>query len=275
MIISIVEKESGLFLTALVSFWIFTGVGILVDLLRNRKEQAERKAIEAVFYGLIFIISLFIYTCLKYTAVAEGNYHRILADIEKPVFLLVSSFHPGAEILSFFYEHVWLALNFIPPFLIVFSHRSRRRFFVTFYLLYLSSAAIYILFPVKSPVFEFSFKNLPQDVALFHSLTANDTLFLKQHGYVSRFPLYADTAFPSLHVAYTFLIYLIAPEKLKLPAFFLYLVIFAGSVLLGFHYLSDGIAGTALTLFAWKIAGEIDEKIDSLAGRKVFKKLFD
>lgn len=66
------------------------------------------------------------------------------------------------------------------------------------------------------------------------------------------------SAMPSLHVAGALWIALVirafAP-KLALLGFVYFGAIFVGSVLLGWHYFVDGVAGATIALFAWYLAG--------------------
>lgn len=66
------------------------------------------------------------------------------------------------------------------------------------------------------------------------------------------------TAMPSMHVALAFLFYLGMRHINKRASYFFgafCVLIFIGSVHLGYHYAVDGYASIALTLIVWKLAG--------------------
>jgi len=65
------------------------------------------------------------------------------------------------------------------------------------------------------------------------------------------------SAVPSVHVAISLWIYLAARElapKAALPAFLYFLLVWIGSVQLGWHYASDGLAGAVGMLAVWPLA---------------------
>ena len=66
------------------------------------------------------------------------------------------------------------------------------------------------------------------------------------------------SAMPSLHVAIALWIALVVwayRPRLFLLAFFYFVLILVGSVLLGWHYAVDGFAAIAISLLAWHLAG--------------------
>jgi hypothetical protein len=65
------------------------------------------------------------------------------------------------------------------------------------------------------------------------------------------------SAVPSVHVAMSLWIYLAAREiapRAALPAFLYFLLVWIGSVQLGWHYASDGLAGAVGMLAVWRLA---------------------
>lgn len=66
------------------------------------------------------------------------------------------------------------------------------------------------------------------------------------------------SAFPSLHVATSFLVAIYATHcrsKLAIPAWIFAAGILLGSVVLAWHYVVDGYAGAVLAVLIWKMAG--------------------
>lgn len=73
------------------------------------------------------------------------------------------------------------------------------------------------------------------------------------------------SALPSMHVAVSLWIFLaartMAPRAAK-PAFLYFLLVWLGSVQLGWHYASDGLAGALGMLAVWKMAGTVQRILE-------------
>lgn len=102
------------------------------------------------------------------------------------------------------------------------------------------------------------------------ALIAQDLLwqsYLEGRGVVS-----GISAMPSMHVATSCLLFLCArasgPHWLSWSCAAFGVVIFAGSVMLGWHYAVDGYAGILIALLAWWLAGRLAEARFSGAGRR-------
>lgn len=77
------------------------------------------------------------------------------------------------------------------------------------------------------------------------------------------------SAFPSLHVAGTAWVAIVVStylQPLKWLAWAYFILLMIGSVLLGWHYAIDGIAGTLLALAAWKLTAWSAKQAVSVAG---------
>jgi hypothetical protein len=75
------------------------------------------------------------------------------------------------------------------------------------------------------------------------------------------------SALPSIHVAISLWMYLAArgnARKLALPAFLYFMLIWVGSVQLGWHYAVDGLAGAIGMLAVWLLA----KAVQAISGRK-------
>jgi hypothetical protein len=71
------------------------------------------------------------------------------------------------------------------------------------------------------------------------------------------------SAVPSIHVAISLWIFLMARTivpRAALPAFFYFVLIWIGSVQLGWHYASDGLAGALGMLAVWQLARVIQNR---------------
>jgi hypothetical protein len=72
------------------------------------------------------------------------------------------------------------------------------------------------------------------------------------------------SAVPSVHVAISLWIYLAAREiapRAALPAFLYFLLVWIGSVQLGWHYASDGLAGAVGMLAVWSLARTVQNQL--------------
>ena len=77
------------------------------------------------------------------------------------------------------------------------------------------------------------------------------------------------SAVPSVHVAMSLWIYLAAREiapRAALPAFLYFLLVWIGSVQLGWHYASDGLAGAVGMLAVWRLARIIQIRLGKRRG---------
>lgn len=66
------------------------------------------------------------------------------------------------------------------------------------------------------------------------------------------------SAMPSIHVAISLWMWLVARDlcpRVSIPAFLYFVLVWLGSVQLGWHYVSDGIAGVIGMLAVWSLAG--------------------
>jgi hypothetical protein len=75
------------------------------------------------------------------------------------------------------------------------------------------------------------------------------------------------SALPSMHCATAFLYFLMFGRTsiLRAVTFGYFLVILFGSVILGWHYLIDGLMGAAVAFTCWKICGHIADRLCSTA----------
>ncbi|WP_022846784.1 phosphatase PAP2 family protein [Desulfurobacterium sp. TC5-1] len=258
ILVSFIRKGSSVFVLSILLFFTIGMSTCFVDMLRDDWKGLDRKAKESLFFGVLFITTVWIYMAVKYYVSGYVQYSSLIPDIERSLFIRVKtifSFLP-AGFLSYVYENIWGKLHLLPPVLIALSVKNRKKFFFAFSFMYFAAAICHILLPTRSPVFCYPdlFKNLPDVTAKIHAESAVDTLFIIKHKTLPGFPTLADIAFPSLHVGYAFLLFLVSGKRIKPIAFVFYTLIVAGSIILGFHYVSDCVVGTLLAYTGWKLA---------------------
>jgi len=142
----------------------------------------------------------------------------------------------------------------------------RTRFVNANVALWIIGAWLYVAFPALDPCYRFPSVWVPLSAYLQQTQTFQRLLmqnYLNFHQFVAGRPapvnlLFGLSAFPSLHVAYAFLVFLFmrraAPRARILFAVFT-LIILIGSLVTGWHYLVDAIAGIALAaLCYWTFA---------------------
>lgn len=139
------------------------------------------------------------------------------------------------------------------------SKRLRIGFTNSNTLMWISGAWLYVLLPSLGPAYRFPDLWLPLAASLPHTqelqriLMNNYQIVLRG----TRQPvniLYGIAAFPSLHVAFEVLVYLWM-RRVWRPGEILFalftVIIFIGSVVTGWHYLIDSIAGLVLAIACW------------------------
>jgi hypothetical protein len=84
------------------------------------------------------------------------------------------------------------------------------------------------------------------------------------------------SAMPSLHVGFAFLYFLRARKAVwRVVAFVYFLIIFVGSVHLGWHYADDGIFAAAGTWLIYAATGLVGQRRPSRAGRMPLSSVAD
>lgn len=190
------------------------------------------------------------------------NFERMICFGYEPSFFLLTLFSAPAmlRVIDWTYANVFFAsLNIVGIFI---ASSPDRRLRVTFMnsntLLWLTGAWLYVAMPALGPAYRFPEVWLPLAPLLVrtqtfqHLLMSNyEALQASIRGAPAR-PieiLFGVAAFPSLHVAFQTLAFLWMRRLTKwggvvFGAFAVF--IFIGSIVTGWHYLVDGIAGAAL-----------------------------
>lgn len=178
--------------------------------------------------------------------------------------------HPYiVTVINGFY-HAWALLLYFILFLACFSRsqmHARNTFLFAFILTWVVGGNLLAtVFSSGGPVYYEllgygdRFAPLMQKLAASHEISpvmALDVQAMLWRGYIGEGPFMGISALPSMHVASTMVLTLYAFTYARwagvvMTVFALIIVI--GSVLLGWHYLVDGIAGAAIAVLCWLLA---------------------
>ncbi len=144
------------------------------------------------------------------------------------------------------------------------SRRLRIAFTNSNTLMWLVGAWLYVLTPSLGPAYRFPQVWLPLSATLANTQELQRIL-MTNYQMVLRFArgvnqpvniLYGIAAFPSLHVAFEVLVYLWVRRVWRLGAVLFVVftgIIFLGSVVTGWHYLIDSIAGVVLAMICYAV----------------------
>ena len=145
--------------------------------------------------------------------------------------------------------------------------RQKSRILVAYFLLFALIVFGQYAFSSAGPIFyaQFGFGNRFQHIPLQHWVSAARGYLIHDHLTVGGDPGGGISAWPSFHVAgalWTAQVWYAWNRRLGLFGFAWFAIILIGSVLLGWHYAVDGIAGILMAVGAWAVAPRI-------VGRKV------
>ena len=177
--------------------------------------------------------------------------------------------HPYALTLFNLAYGGWLILMYFAVFVACFTYvnpAARNSFLVAFVLTWgVGGNLLATIFASVGPVFYAplglgeTFVPLMDYLRSMHMVSPNLSLNVQDQlwaGYASGNPMAGISAFPSMHVASSTLLMIYAFSYARLAgilmAVFLSLIMI-GSVVLGWHYAVDGIAGALIAWVAWKI----------------------
>jgi hypothetical protein len=177
-----------------------------------------------------------------------------------PNIFFLTLFGGALRFFDFTYANVFLASIWFAGiyFLSDPDRRVRIGFMNSNTLLWIVGAWLYVLVPSLGPAYRFPqiwiplAAMLPETQALQRILMHNYQNIFRAGAPIN--VLYGVAAFPSLHVAFEFLVWLWL-RKLWKPGAILFaifsVIIFIGSIVTGWHYLIDAIAGLALALLCF------------------------
>lgn len=266
------------FLTLLPLFLIQTAIGVVIRALWRRRPYLEaiRSAGWLTDTARLVIFSAFsvhIYGWIKLTIplLHPHRFDEALRTIDRTIFFnhsptvfFVTLFSQPPAALRFFdwtYANVFVASINIAG--IIFLSAPQRRLRIAFMnsntLMWLTGAWLYVLVPSLGPAYRFPevwiplADMLPHTHELQHILMNNYQRVLRFHeGNI----LFGIAAFPSLHVAFEVLVYLLIRRVSRVgeAAFAVFMIlIFLGSVITGWHYLIDSLTGVALAAICYAV----------------------
>jgi len=255
-------------LEAYVTATVLAGA-VSVYLYLSKKENPQSYFTYVMKNFLMYVLPLFFsaraYFVLKTESVLLGTDSLLLSKLERPLmsslFLILHHFPAGTfQMLDFIYERVWFFSHLLVP--LVCLSRNRKTvelFYSATSILYVACGLLHLALPVLSPfyVFEKSFSFLPESLSTlsFHNQSWSCQLAIKKGVLDSSCIFQSIRAFPSFHVAYAYLVYLIARNSTRsriIHSFCLlyFVLIAAGSVILGYHFFSDGLVAV-LVVVLW------------------------
>jgi membrane-associated phospholipid phosphatase len=231
------------------------------------QEHAPRLAYFTKSYTLYYFIFLSLAvqtTGIQYTPFPLIDKYLVIADQWMGFYTLSvlnwTYAHPLIQtICSYCYESLGFQLIILPLFIAFLMDKSAIRiYFLTLIITYLIGMTTYYFFPTAGPT------------AIFHSphfIPVQHDTFLKFFEVHHRLLLTTldggMIAFPSFHVIWAVLLtYLCRNQKwLFYPIIILNIGVIASTVFLGWHYLTDVIAGILLAVWSIILAHKISRKI--------------
>ncbi len=258
-------------LTLLPAFLVFTAIGVAIRAIWRRRQylDAIRSAgwlTDTARLVVFSVLSVHVYGWIK---LMIPLLHPRLFDPElwtidralffghSPNIFFLALFSQPPALLRFFdwtYANIFVVSINIAS--IVFLSAPERRLRIGFMnsntALWLTGAWIYVLVPSLGPAYRFPATWIPLS-ALLARTQELQRILMTNYQHVLRFRdgnmFFGIAAFPSLHVAFEVLAYLWIRRvsRVAAVAFAIFVVvIFLGSVVTGWHYLIDAIAGVAL-----------------------------
>ncbi len=220
----------------------------------------------------------FEYGMLKITVhlVRRANYDAMLWEIDRwlmlgvspNVFLLEAFSHP-----LFYRTFDWLygmafVSTLVASFILIFAWRDegdRIGYLAGNVIIWLGGAWLYFALPSLGPAYAFYDvwdrvrEHFPVTMGLQKMLINNHLRVLEMARGARGLPVHINmgiAAFPSLHVAFhayfAFWLQRLIP-KLRLLGWILLAVMFIGSVITGWHYMIDSVAGVLLAWLGWRV----------------------
>lgn len=143
--------------------------------------------------------------------------------------------------------------------------RAKSRILVAYFLLFALIVFGQYAFSSAGPIFyeQFGFGNRFQRIPLEHWVRTARGYLMHDHFSVGGDPGGGISAWPSFHVAgafWTAQVWNAWDRRLGIVGFAWFAMILIGSVLLGWHYAVDGIAGVLMAVGAWAVAPTIIDR---------------
>jgi hypothetical protein len=245
-----------------------TGIGVRYAI--KRREYAavirDRRWIADSIRIVIFsALSVHVYGWIK---LSIPVLHPQLFDVElwdidaailgghSPNILFLSLFSNWLRFFDWTYANVFVASINIASMYFLSDPDDRKRigFMNSNTLMWLTGAWLYVLVPSLGPAYRFPSIWLPLSAGLTQTQQLQRILMNNYqhvlHGQQVNI-LFGIAAFPSLHVAFEMLVTLWMRGRWRLLFALITVIIFLGSVITGWHYLIDSIAGIALAIVCY------------------------
>lgn len=150
--------------------------------------------------------------------------------------------------------------------------RKKSQILVAYFLLFAMIVFGQYAFSSAGPIFyaEFGFGDRFQNIPLQHWVSAARGYLMHDHAVVGGDPGGGISAWPSFHVAgalWTAQVWYAWDRRLGAFGFLWFFIILIGSVLLGWHYAVDGIAGILMAVGAWAVAPRIIDRRFATLGK--------
>ena len=184
------------------------------------------------------------------------NVDRAIFFGHSPNIFFLDLFSSALPFFDWTYANVFVAsINIASAyFLSDADERLRIGFMNSNTLMWIGGAWLYMLLPSLGPAYRFPSVWLPLSAALANTQQLQRILMTNyQHVLTNQAVnvLLGIAAFPSLHVAFEVLVTLWMRGRWRLLFAVITLIIFLGSIITGWHYLIDSIAGVLLALISY------------------------
>jgi len=184
------------------------------------------------------------------------NVDRAIFFGHSPNIFFLDLFSTSLRFFDWTYANVFIASINIASiyFLSDASERVRIGFMNSNTLMWIAGAWLYMLVPSLGPAYRFPSVWLPLSAALANTQQLQRVL-MSNYQHVLRLEpanvLLGVAAFPSLHVAFVMLVTLWMRGQWRILFGLITVLIFLGSIITGWHYLIDSIAGIALAVLSY------------------------
>jgi hypothetical protein len=247
------------------------GVGIRLAIARARRStygtqiRSRRWIADSIRIIVFSALSVHVYGWIKLSVPLLHphlfdselwNVDRVLFFGHSPNIFFLDLFSTSLRFFDWTYANVFVASINIASiyFLSDAEERLRIGFMNSNTLMWIAGAWLYMLVPSLGPAYRFPSVWLPLSAALANTQQLQRILMTNyQHVLHNQAVnvLLGVAAFPSLHVAFEVLVTLWMRGKWRLLFGVITLIIFLGSVITGWHYLIDSIAGVILALISY------------------------
>ncbi len=229
-------------------------------------------------WSIPFLFVLQVYFTLKvYGSVRRP--HLPLWSLESHLWLflypLFSSLPKWSyKFLDFVYVPLWISSHWVFLLVNLSSNEGlKRKLYGVYGISLIIFGILHCLFPATSPIYvkKSYFNYLTQKLSSWHyhkRCLKQQNLFLEKGAEAFRIlegkAITPIAAFPSFHVGYSLLLFLIAyrsfGKALSISSFLFLIFTILGSVILGFHYITDIFFGLGVVYILFRSVEEIEEK---------------